>query len=66
VSYEEPQIVGGHEKAEKPGDVDFENPPIVITFTPEQQEELRGTILDGARGVRLLEDRGMLIAEQLA
>lgn len=62
----EDEIVGGHETAERPGDVDFENPPIVITLTREQQEELRGTILEGSRGIRLLKAKGKLIAEQLA
>ena len=59
-------IVGGHETAEEAGEVDFENPPLVITFTREQQEELKGTILEGARGLRLIENQGQLIAEQLA
>jgi hypothetical protein len=66
MSYIEPEIVGGHERAKKPGDVDFENPPLVITFTPEQKKELKGTILEGVRGIRLLEEDGKLIAEQLA
>ena len=46
--------------------VDVENPPIVITFTVEQQEELRGTILESSRGLSLVQKGGQLIAEQLA
>lgn len=46
--------------------VDVENPPIVITFTAEQQAELRGTILESARGLSLTQKGGRLIAEQLA
>jgi hypothetical protein len=62
----ENEIVGGHETAEKPGDVDFENPPIVITLTEEQQEKLKGTMLEGSRGIRLSKVGGKLVAEQLA
>lgn len=64
--YKENEVVGGHEIAEKSGDVDFEDPPIVITLTPEQQEELKGTMLEGSRGIRLLRENNKLIAEQLA
>lgn len=66
VDYREHEVVGGHEISERPGEPDFENLPIVITFTPEQHAELKGTALEGARGIRLLEERGRLIAEELA
>jgi hypothetical protein len=59
-------IVEGHETADEMGGVDFENPPVVITFTTQQQEDLKGTILEGSRGLRLLERNNLLIAEQLA
>jgi hypothetical protein len=59
-------IVEGHETADEAGGVDFENPPLVITFTPEQKEDLKGTILEGSRGLRLLEKDNQLVAEQLA
>jgi hypothetical protein len=47
-------------------EVDVENPPIVITFTPEQQADLKGTILENSRGLSLVQKGGQLIAEQLA
>jgi hypothetical protein len=59
-------IVEGHETPEQGSEVDFENPPLVITFTSEQQEELKGTALEGSRGLRLIEKGSQLIAEQLA
>jgi hypothetical protein len=59
-------VVEGHETAGQTGGVDFENPPLVITFTPQQQEDLKGTILEGSRGIRLLEKDNQLVAEQLA
>jgi hypothetical protein len=59
-------IVEGHETPDQSGGIDFENPPVVITFTPEQQADLKGTILEGSRGVRLIERNRQLIAEQLA
>ena len=46
--------------------VSVENPPIVIVFTPEQAQELKGTILEGTRGISLIEKHGRLIVEQLA
>jgi hypothetical protein len=46
--------------------IDVEDPPIVITFTAEQREELKGTILENARGLSLVQKGGQLLAEQLA
>jgi hypothetical protein len=46
--------------------VSAENPPVIIVFTNEQKEALRGTILNGSRGIRILQGTGHLIAEQLA
>lgn len=46
--------------------VSAENPPVVIVFTNEQKEALRGTILEGSRGIRVVQGTGHLIAEQLA
>jgi hypothetical protein len=47
-------------------DIAIENPPIIITFTAEQQEALKGTILEGSRGLSIIKNNGRLIAEQLA
>ena len=47
-------------------DIRIENPPIIVTFTAEQQEELKGTILEGSRGISIVKKAGRLIAEQLA
>ena len=60
------------EKATKAGDdssataVSVEKPPIIIVFTSEQQKALQGTLLEGSRGISLLERGGLLVAEQLA
>jgi hypothetical protein len=46
--------------------VSVEKPPIIIVFSAEQQEALQGTLLEGSRGISLLERGGILVAEQLA
>ena len=52
--------------AEDTSDIVIENPPIILTFTAEQQDALKGTILEGSRGLSIVKDQGRLIAEQLA
>ncbi len=53
-------------QAEDTSDIPIENPPIIITFTVDQREQLKGTILEGSRGLSLTKNDGRLIAEQLA
>jgi hypothetical protein len=53
-------------QAEDTSDIAIENPPIILTFTAEQQAELQGTILEGSRGLSIIKRDGQLIAEQLA
>lgn len=65
-TYTKPTHVDGHDTPKESGGVDFENPPVVITFTDEQQQELKGTILEGSRGLRLSQKNSQLVAEQLA
>jgi hypothetical protein len=52
--------------AEDTSDIRIENPPLILTFTVEQREALKGTILEGSRGLSIVKDNGRLIAEQLA
>ena len=60
------------EKATKAGEyssaqvVSVEKPPIIIVFTSEQRTALQGTLLEGSRGVSLVERGDLLVAEQLA
>jgi hypothetical protein len=65
-TYSKSTHVDGHDTPKESGGVDFENPPVVITFTDEQQQDLKGTILEGSRGIRLLSKNNQLVAEQLA
>lgn len=53
-------------QAEDTSDIAIENPPIVVTFTAEQQADLKGTVLENSRGLSLTKRDGQLIAEQLA
>ena len=53
-------------RAEDTSDIVIENPPVILTFTAEQQEQLKGTMLEGSRGLSIVKSEGRLIAEQLA
>jgi hypothetical protein len=46
--------------------ISVENPPLIIVFTAEQKEALRGTPFEGSRGVSLTNRQGIFVAEQLA
>jgi hypothetical protein len=61
VTYSDAETTRGSDE-----EIDVENPPLVITFTPEQQAELKGTVLENSRGLSLVQKDGQLIAEQLA